>query len=89
MTDKDPFFSYYERSTCSVQWIAFNRAFGAELGAGLRFEDIRQLFHRIGERAAQALSIGPCEDLNGLGARFAAAADGLPQIVLRPWRQDS
>jgi hypothetical protein len=72
MTDKDALLSYYESRTCSAQWMAFNRAFAAELGAGLPPEDIRQLFRRIGERIALAFPVERCDTVEQLGAAFNA-----------------
>jgi len=69
MTDK-AILSYYERSTCSVQWLEFNRALAAELSAGLPPEEIRQLFRRIGERVAVALPIERCDTVEQLRAGF-------------------
>lgn len=71
MTDKDVL-SYYERRTCSAQWMEFNRAFAAELSAGLPPEDIRQLFRRIGERIAQSLPVERCDTVEQLRAGFNA-----------------
>jgi len=71
MTDKDVL-SYYEHRTCSAQWMEFNRAFAAELSAGLPPEDIRQLFRRIGERIAQALPVERCDTVEQLRAGFNA-----------------
>ncbi|MDM0013467.1 cellulose biosynthesis protein BcsD [Variovorax sp. J22P168] len=70
MTDQDNFLSYYQRSTCSAQWMEFNRALAAELSAGLPPEDVRQLFRRIGERVATALPIERCDTMEQLTAGF-------------------
>ena len=72
MTDKDLLLSYYERSTCSAQWMEFNRALASELSAGLPPEDIRQLFRRIGERVALALPVDRCDTVEQLRAGFNA-----------------
>ena len=72
MTDKDTILSYYQRITCSAQWMEFNRAMAAELSAGLPPEEIRLLFRRIGERVAQALPVARCDTLDELGAGFNA-----------------
>jgi len=70
MTDKDPLLDYYERATCSLQWMEFNRAFAAELSAGLPPEEIRHLFHRIGERLAGAMPLERCNTLDELQSAF-------------------
>jgi len=72
MTDKDPILSYYQRISCSAQWMEFNRAMAAELSAGLPADEIRQLFRRIGERVAQALPVARCDTLDQLSAGFNA-----------------
>jgi hypothetical protein len=50
----------------------FNRAFAAELSAGLPPEGIRQVFRRIGERIALALPVERCDTVEQLGAGFNA-----------------
>lgn len=72
MTDKDLILSYYERVTCSVQWMEFNRALAAELSAGLPPEELRLLFRRIGERVADALPVARCDTVDELGSAFNA-----------------
>lgn len=88
MTDKDLFLSYYERSTCSAQWMEFNRAFAAELSAGLPPEDIRQLFRRIGERIALALPVERCDTVeqlrDGFNARWEAIDWGFALLEEQP-----
>ncbi|RZL86161.1 MAG: hypothetical protein EOP82_30695 [Variovorax sp.] len=77
MTDKDTFLRYYERSSCSVQWMEFNRAFAEELSAGLPPEEIRQLFYRVGERLAQAMPLVRCDTLDDLRSGFNARWDAI------------
>lgn len=72
MTAKDPILDYYERATCSVQWMDFNRALAAELSAGLPSEELRLLFRRIGERIAQALPVARCDTVEELSTSFNA-----------------
>jgi hypothetical protein len=72
MTDQDPILAYYERITCSAQWMEFNRAMAAELSAGLPPEEIRLLFRRIGERVAKALPVARCDTLDELRWHFNA-----------------
>lgn len=63
---------YYERITCSAQWLDFNRALAAELSAGLPPEENRRLFFRIGARVAQSLPVARCDTLAELQAAFNA-----------------
>ena len=49
MTTTTSLIGYYERITCSAQWLDFTRALAAELSAGLPPEENRRLFFRIGE----------------------------------------
>ncbi|MES2533709.1 MAG: cellulose biosynthesis protein BcsD [Pseudomonadota bacterium] len=63
---------YYERTSCSAQWLEFNRALAAELSAGLPPEEVRQLFARIGAQVATALPIGRCDSVPELQAGFNA-----------------
>lgn len=72
MTDKDLILSYYERVTCSVQWMEFNRALAAELSAGLPPEELRLLFRRIGGRMADALPVARCDTVDELRSAFNA-----------------
>lgn len=65
-------FGYYERITCSPQWLDFNRAMAAELSAGLPPEENRRLFSRIGERVAQSLPVARCGTLDELQTAFNA-----------------
>ena len=60
------FIDYYEKKSCSAQWLEFNRGMAAELSAGLPPEDLKQLFFRIGQRLAHALPIPPCRTLGEL-----------------------
>ncbi|UVH60364.1 hypothetical protein NWF24_13425 [Variovorax paradoxus] len=69
--------TYYERKSCSAQWLEFNRGMAAELSAGLPPEDLRQLFYRIGQRLAQALPVPPCQTLSDLQDQFNARWDGI------------
>lgn len=66
------FIQYYERNSCSSQWLEFNRGLAAELSAGLPPEDLRQLFFRIGQRLANAMPVPPCNTLGDLQAEFNA-----------------
>lgn len=63
---------YYERITCSSQWMEFNRALALELTAGLPPEENRQLFARIGERVAQRMPVARCNTLAELETAFNA-----------------
>jgi hypothetical protein len=72
MTTQTSLLGYYERITCSVQWLDFNRALAAELSAGLPPEENRRLFFRIGERVAQSLPVARCGTLAELQAAFNA-----------------
>jgi len=71
------FIDYYEKKSCSAQWLEFNRGMAAELSAGLPPEDLRQLFFRIGQRLAHALPIPPCRTLGELQDEFNARWDGI------------
>ncbi|BEP42403.1 cellulose biosynthesis protein BcsD [Variovorax sp. 375MFSha3.1] len=71
------FIDYYEKKSCSAQWLEFNRGMAAELSAGLPPEDLRQLFFRIGQRLAQALPIPRCRTLEELQDQFNARWDGI------------
>ncbi|SFO53100.1 Cellulose synthase subunit D [Variovorax sp. OK605] len=71
------FIQYYERNSCSAQWLEFNRGMAAELSAGLPPEDLRQLFFRIGQRLAQAMPIPPCNTLGDLQDAFNAHWNGI------------
>lgn len=71
------FIQYYERNSCSAQWLEFNRGLAAELSAGLPPEDLRQLFFRIGQRLAQAMPNPPCDTLADLQAQFNARWNGI------------
>ncbi|MET3180076.1 hypothetical protein EJP69_27455 [Variovorax gossypii] len=64
------FIDYYDKKSCSSQWLEFNRGMAAELSAGLPPEDLRQLFCRVGQHFAQALPIPPCRTLEELQDRF-------------------
>lgn len=72
MTTNTSPFSYYERATCSVQWLDFTRALAAELSAGLPPEENRRLFFRIGERVANSLPVARCGTLTELQDAFNA-----------------
>jgi len=72
MISDDALLHYYERTTCSPQWLEFNRAMAAELGAGLPPAELRALFFRIGERVAQTLPVARCDTLEELQAAFNA-----------------
>lgn len=63
---------YYERTSCSVQWLAFNRALAGELSAGLPPEEVRNLFARIGAQVAATMPIGRCDSVPELQAGFNA-----------------
>ncbi|MGJ7552541.1 cellulose biosynthesis protein BcsD [Variovorax sp. RB2P76] len=71
------FIQYYERNSCSAQWLEFNRGLAAELSAGLPPEDLRQLFFRIGQRLAHALPVPHCATLDELQDHFNARWDGI------------
>jgi hypothetical protein len=71
------FIQYYERNSCSTQWLEFNRGMAAELSAGLPPEDLRQLFFRIGQRLANALPVAPCDTLGDLQDQFNARWEGI------------
>jgi hypothetical protein len=77
METATPFIQYYERNSCSSQWLEFNRGMAAELSAGLPPEELRQLFFRIGQRLAHALPIPPCNTLGDLEAQFNARWDSI------------
>lgn len=64
--------AYYERTACSTQWLAFNRALAFELNAGLPPEENRRLFARIGERVARQLPVARCTTLGELEDAFNA-----------------
>lgn len=64
--------AYYERSACSMQWLAFNRALALELNAGLPPDESRQLFARIGARVAGQFPLARCSTLTDLEAAFNA-----------------
>jgi hypothetical protein len=72
MTPLSPALAYYERTACSAQWLAFNRALAMELSAGLPPEENRRLFARIGERVAQQLPVARCTTLGELEDAFNA-----------------
>ena len=72
MISDDVLLQYYERITCSPQWLEFNRALAAELGAGLPPAELRALFFRIGERVAQSMPVPRCDTLEQLQAAFNA-----------------
>ncbi len=61
---------YYERTSCSVQWLEFNRALAAELSSGLPPQEVRQLFSRIGAQVATALPVDRCDSVAELQAGF-------------------
>lgn len=71
------FIQYYERKSCSAQWLEFNRGLAAELSAGLPPEDLRQLFFRIGQRLAHAMPVPACNTLSDLQDHFNARWDGI------------
>ncbi|MFM9922979.1 cellulose biosynthesis protein BcsD [Variovorax sp. H27-G14] len=71
------FIEYYERNSCSSQWLEFNRGMALELSAGLPPEDLRQLFFRVGQRFAQALPNPPCATLDELQEQFNARWNGI------------
>jgi hypothetical protein len=66
MTDQESVLSYYQRATCSSQWLEFNRALAVELSAGLPPEEIRLLFRRIGERMAATMPVERCDTVRAL-----------------------
>lgn len=70
MTAQDSELNYYERATCSKQWLEFNKGLAAELSAGLPPEEIRLLFRRIGERMAAAMPIARCDTVDALRDSF-------------------
>ena len=72
MTPPSPALAYYERTACSAQWLAFNRALSIELSAGLPPEENRRLFARIGERVARELPVARCNTLGELEEAFNA-----------------
>lgn len=71
------FVQFYERNSCSSQWLEFNRGLAAELSAGLPPEDLRQLFYRIGQRLAQSLPVTECDTLAALQDQFNARWNGI------------
>lgn len=76
--------AYYERTACSPQWLAFNRALALELSAGLPPEESRRLFARIGERVAQQLPVARCNTLaeleRAVNARWEAIGWGFGRL---------
>ncbi|WP_219210434.1 cellulose biosynthesis protein BcsD [Variovorax boronicumulans] len=72
MTTTTSLIGYYERITCSAQWLDFTRALAAELSAGLPPEENRRLFFRIGERVAHGLPVARCGTLVELQAAINA-----------------
>lgn len=84
MTPPSPALAYYERTACSAQWLAFNRALAIELGAGLPSEENRRLFARIGERVARELPVAHCNTLSELedafNARWASIGWGFSRL---------
>ncbi|CAN5800749.1 hypothetical protein BH11PSE13_BH11PSE13_15390 [soil metagenome] len=77
MISNETLLDYYERSTCSVQWLEFNRAFAAELSDGLPADEIRKLFYRIGGRIAEALPVARCDTVDELQLAFNARWDAI------------
>lgn len=77
MDTGETFIKYYERNSCSAQWLEFNRGLAAELSAGLPPEDLKQLFFRIGQRLAHALPVAHCATLDELQDQFNARWDGI------------
>ena len=84
MNSSSPALAYYERTACSAQWLAFNRALALELGAGLPPEENRRLFARIGERVAQQLPLARCGTLaeleSAVNARWEAIGWGFSRL---------
>ena len=76
--------AYYERTACSAQWLAFNRALAAELGAGLPPDENRRLFARIGERVAAQFPLARCSTLaeleDAVNARWEAIGWGFGRL---------
>lgn len=83
MTPTSPALAYYERTACSAQWLAFNRALAIELSAGLPSEENRRLFARIGARVAQQLPLAHCNTLAELEAAFNARWESIGWGVSR------
>lgn len=77
MNSSDPALGYYERTSCSAQWVDFNRALAAELAAGLPPEEVRQLFARIGTQIATSLPVARCDSVAELQASFNARWEGI------------
>jgi hypothetical protein len=84
MNDPDLILDYYQRTSCSVQWMEFSRALGAELSLGLPADEIRRLFYRIGERLARAMPVERCNTLdelqNAFNARWSAIDWGFSEL---------
>lgn len=85
MNSSSPALAYYERTACSPQWLAFNRALALELSAGLPPEENRRLFARIGERVAQQLPLARCNTLaeleGAVNARWEAIGWGFGRLA--------